>query len=91
MFINNYRFGVSTGLGNVKQVVKDIVVANWTFSGNEYFTQVIHTLGTDNLMVSIYKDGTQLSMNNVEIINATTIKIYNTSAINCKIVLMAKE
>ncbi|MDU3410123.1 hypothetical protein [Clostridium sp.] len=91
MFINNNRFGISTGLGNVKQVVKDVVVANWSLANGEYSTQLTHTLGTDNLLISIYKDGTQLSMNNVEIINATTIKIYNTLAINCKIVLIAKE
>lgn len=90
-FINNNRFGISTNLGNVKQVVKDIVMANWTLNGSEYSTQVIHNLGTDNLIISIYKDNTSMSMNNVEIINANTIKIYNDSAINCKVVLIAKE
>ena len=90
-FVNNNRFGISTGLGNVKQVVKDISSANWTLSGNEYSTQIIHTLGTDNLVINVYKDGTQMSMNGVEIINGTTIKIYNDTAMNCKIVILAKE
>ena len=90
-FINNNRFGISITLGNVKQFTKDIASANWTLGVNEYYTQVTHTLGTDNLIVNIYKDGTQMSFNNVEIINATTIKIYNDTAMNCKVVILAKE
>lgn len=90
-FINNNRFGISTGSGNIKQMIKDVVIANWTSSGNEYSTQVTHNLGTDNLIISIYEDNVSMAMNNVEIVNANTIKIYNDSAINCKVVLIAKE
>lgn len=90
-FINNNRFGISSNLGNVKQVAKDIIIANWTLSGAEYTTEVTHNLGTDNLLVSIYKDNIYSSMNNIEIINANTIQIFNDTAINCKVVLIAKE
>lgn len=90
-FINNNRFGVSTTLGNVKQFTKDVASANWILSGEEYYTEITHPLGTDNLIVNIYKDSTQMSSSNVEIINATTIKIYNDTAMNCKIVILAKE
>lgn len=90
-FINNNRFGISSNLGNVKQVAKDIIIANWTLSGAEYTTEVTHNLGTDNLLVSIYKDNIYSSMNNIQIINANTIQIFNDTAINCKVVLIAKE
>ena len=90
-FTNNNSFGISNGgSSGLKQAIKNITTADWTLSDDMYTANVVHNLGTDNLLVSIYKDAIELSMNNVQIIDKNTIKIFNDTAINCKVVLIAK-
>lgn len=91
MFINDFRFGIFSGKENIKQSIKNVIISDWTLIGNEYTTNVTHNLRTDNLTISIFKDNTSLSMNNIEIIDSNTIKIYNGEPMNCKIVILAKE
>lgn len=90
-FTNNNSFGISNGgSSGLKQTIKNITTADWTLSDDMYTANVVHNLGTDSLLVSIYKDNIELSMNNVQIIDENTIKIFNDTAINCKVVLIAK-
>lgn len=94
-FTNNNRFGIQSGgtsttpSSDIKHFIKGILVSDWVLSGDTYVTQITHNLDTDNLFVSIYKENTELSMNNVQIVNKNEIKIFNDTAINCKVILMA--
>lgn len=85
------RISLGSNLAIIKNFKKLVAQENWVLSGNEYVTEIQHNLSSDELMISIYKDSVAMSMNNVEIVNSNTIKIYNDEPMNCKVVILSKE
>ena len=85
------RISLGSNLAVIKNFKKLISSENWMLSNGIYTTEVQHNLSSDDLMISVFKDSVAMSMNSVEIVNSNSIKIYNDTPMNCKVVILSKE
>lgn len=58
------------------------LISTWTLSGNTYYSDFVHNLGTTNVLVSVYDttDNTLVGMESVKILDTNTIRLV--SAVN---------
>ena len=84
-----FRNPTSGGIG--LKSVKFIVVQDWVMVDGEYQVEVVHNLGTSNLIVGVYKDNINTNMNSVDIVTNSKIKLYNDIPINCKVVIFGVD
>lgn len=54
---------------------------------NMYMITVNHNLNTRNIVTATYNSNDQLELVGIEIVDNNTIKIYNTNAIDCTIIV----